>query len=121
MTAAFLAFATIPVTQRVTFTFQGTASAAGPSGCSEGTLGAQSFPTGKTVYVSWTTAPPTSVQVYVYSTENRSGFLLGPGPGSFDSLGGDYSFSVVNCETHDALIAISAYYNFQAPAFWRRS
>jgi len=108
----------VPFPERETYAFQGIAPAAGFLGCSSTLIDALSFPGGETVHLSWTTTPSTTVEVDVLGTQSQSMAFSGTGDtgsGSFSSTGGDYWFSVDNCDSQDTSVAFSAYYNVQAP------
>lgn len=111
--------AAVPVAQRSEYQTQIVAPAAGLFGCGTTSIGAiQSFPSGKTIHVSWTTTPAENITLGIVGMEEESGVFSGSGSsgsGTFYSIGDEYDFGVSNCGSQATSVSITAYYNFNAP------
>lgn len=109
--------ATVPIGRQASFQTQIPTPAKGLFECSGATGPGQTFPAGKTIYVSWTTTPSESVTVTAIAVQTTSVVFSGSGAsgnGTFDSLGEEIQFGTGNCGIATT-VSLYVYYYYVAP------
>ncbi len=93
-------------------------SAPKPGWPAYGQSSAETFPSGTTVQVSWTTLPPIGIALTEIGLDGQAGRFLGEGSSGssmFSSTGGAYAFNVSYWGSVNVVVAVSASYSASAP------